>query len=267
MRGRRGPWSKAGASLVALAVLVIGAVAAQDNPAGGEGGAGRPDQSQGEGGPEGPAPPGPRLASRPRGSARRTTRWPPRPTRAPRACRATRRAGPCRRRARSASGSRSPTATGEPLAASYYPSKLGDGAPVDPAGPRARPVEQGLRGADRRPPEGLPGRVPPEAGVRGPGRSTSGATAPTRGGTSPRTEWPAVVNDLQVAYHCLVDRHNRGDLNVAPARRGGPGRGGQRGHPLGGDGRAGSPRRGGPATSARWSWSRRWSTPRPRGSR
>src|SRR5947209_14595996 len=37
MRGRSGPWSKAGAAMVALTALVVGAVLAQDNPPAGKG--------------------------------------------------------------------------------------------------------------------------------------------------------------------------------------------------------------------------------------
>ena len=40
-----------------------------------------------------------------------------------------------------------------------------------------------------------------------------GASTPRR--TLSRAEWPAVVSDLQVAYYCLVDRHNWAELNVA----------------------------------------------------
>ncbi len=40
-----------------------------------------------------------------------------------------------------------------------------------------------------------------------------GASTPRR--TLGRSEWPNVVNDLQAAYYCLVDRHNRDELNLA----------------------------------------------------
>jgi pimeloyl-ACP methyl ester carboxylesterase len=40
-----------------------------------------------------------------------------------------------------------------------------------------------------------------------------GVSTPRR--TLGRAEWPAVVNDLQAAYYCLVDRHNRDELNLA----------------------------------------------------
>ena len=40
-----------------------------------------------------------------------------------------------------------------------------------------------------------------------------GASIPRR--TLSRSDWPGVVNDLQAAYYCLVDRHNRGELNLA----------------------------------------------------
>ncbi len=31
----------------------------------------------------------------------------------------------------------------------------------------------------------------------------------------PKAEWPSVPADVQVAYYCLLDRHNRGELNLA----------------------------------------------------
>jgi pimeloyl-ACP methyl ester carboxylesterase len=40
-----------------------------------------------------------------------------------------------------------------------------------------------------------------------------GASTPRR--TVPRADWPAVAEDLQTAYLCLVDRHNWGELNVS----------------------------------------------------
>ena len=40
-----------------------------------------------------------------------------------------------------------------------------------------------------------------------------GGSVPRR--TLARADWPNVVEDLQVAYYCLVDRHNWGELNLA----------------------------------------------------
>ena len=40
-----------------------------------------------------------------------------------------------------------------------------------------------------------------------------GASTPRR--TLARGDWPAVASDLQTAYYCLVDRHNWGELNLA----------------------------------------------------
>jgi pimeloyl-ACP methyl ester carboxylesterase len=39
-----------------------------------------------------------------------------------------------------------------------------------------------------------------------------GGSTPRR--TLPKADWPAVVQDLQTAYLCLVDRHNWGELNL-----------------------------------------------------
>jgi pimeloyl-ACP methyl ester carboxylesterase len=40
-----------------------------------------------------------------------------------------------------------------------------------------------------------------------------GASTPRR--TLAKSEWPKVVDDLQLAYYCLIDRHNRDELNLA----------------------------------------------------
>jgi alpha-beta hydrolase superfamily lysophospholipase len=103
---------------------------------------------------------------------------------------------------------------GAPLAASYYPSKLGSSAPVVlliHEGGRSRKdfedTVQELKG------QGLAEHLQ--------GLNYAVLSMDLRGqGQNPRraltaVERPRLVEDLQAAYFFLVDRHNRGDLNLA----------------------------------------------------
>src|SRR5947209_5851378 len=131
MRGRRGPWSKVGASMIALTALVVGAVAAQDNPPAGKG-----------------AAPGPGAApANPKGKTSRKGALLKAPGREP--AKGVRKAGnplaaPAEPGAAAANAPGRPlpapgtfryrfkfaVGSNEPLAASYYPSKLGDTSSV-----------------------------------------------------------------------------------------------------------------------------------------
>ncbi len=103
---------------------------------------------------------------------------------------------------------------GAPLAASYYPSKLGSSAPVvmlvhemgrsrkDFEEPVLELKGQGL--AEHL--QGL-GYAVLSMDLRGQGQN------PRRALTA--SERPQLVEDLQAGYFFLVDRHNRGDLNLA----------------------------------------------------
>jgi hypothetical protein len=103
---------------------------------------------------------------------------------------------------------------GAPLATSYYPSKLGSSAPavmlVHEMGRSRRDFEdpvlelKGLGLAEHL--QGL-GYAVLSMDVRGQGQN------PRRALTA--SERPQLVEDLQAGYFFLVDRHNRGDLNLA----------------------------------------------------
>jgi hypothetical protein len=103
---------------------------------------------------------------------------------------------------------------GAPLAASYYPSKLGSSAPavmlVHEMGRSRRDFDdpvlelKGLGLAEHL--QGL-GYAVLSMDVRGQGQN------PRRALTA--SERPQLVEDLQAGYFFLVDRHNRGDLNLA----------------------------------------------------
>jgi pimeloyl-ACP methyl ester carboxylesterase len=105
-------------------------------------------------------------------------------------------------------------AEGTALAATYYPSRLGTGAPVvmlvherdrsskDFEDKVADLQNQGLA-------EGLQkdGYAVLALDLRGHGAN------PRR--SLPAREWPLMVGDLQAAYTFLIDRHNRGELNLS----------------------------------------------------
>ncbi|WP_435008683.1 alpha/beta hydrolase [Tundrisphaera lichenicola] len=209
MRGHRGPWSKLAASTMALALMVVGAVVAQDNPAAKKAEApansnkaksarkGRllraPGREPAKGVRKGADPLAiPADPNAPAGTVGQAL--PP--------------AGTFRYQFKIAEGA------GSPLAASYYPSKLGESAPV------VLLVHERERSSkDFEEPIGDLKKLTLAESLQKEGYAV--LAIDLRGhGSNPRknltqADWPAVVNDLQLAYHALVDRHNWGELNVA----------------------------------------------------
>jgi len=103
----------------------------------------------------------------------------------------------------------------EPLALTYYPSKLGNAAPV------VMLVHERDRSSKDFVDETLAelkGLTLPESLQK---QGYAVLAVDLRGhGANPRrnlskAEWATVPGDLQAAYQCLVDRHNWGELNVA----------------------------------------------------
>jgi len=208
MRGRRGRWS--GAAAVALAVLVVGVVVAQDLPPAGKGaGPANPD-------PKKPAARKGRLLRAPGREPAKGVRKAVDPLAAPPEPGAPANApgrplpplGKFHYRFKIVAGE------GEPLVASYYPSKLLNTAPaillIHERERSSKDFEESIEDLKKfTMAESLQkqGYAVLAIDLRGHGSN------PRRNLT--RAEWPTVVNDLQTAYHCLVDRHNWGELNVA----------------------------------------------------
>jgi acetyl esterase/lipase len=103
---------------------------------------------------------------------------------------------------------------GAPLVASYYPSQLGSSAPVvmlvHESGRSRKDFEDAVHELKG---QGLAEHLQ-ELGyavfsmdLRGQGQN------PRR--TLSYNQWPRLIEDLQAAYFFLVDRHNRGDFNLA----------------------------------------------------
>ncbi len=230
MRGRRDHWLKAGAATVVLALLVVGAVVAQD-----------------------PAPPPAKKSTsartptgcRPRGrpgkeannakdkgkTSTKKGRLLRAPARVP--AKGVRKAADPLANAANADGVvvgpdqplpalgtfhyrfKISVNEGLPLSAAYYPSKVGTTSPVvlliherersskDFEEPIAELKKLSM--AEELQKQGFAVLA---LDYRGHGAST-----PRR--TLARADWPAVVQDLQTAYYCLVDRHNWGELNLA----------------------------------------------------
>ncbi len=103
---------------------------------------------------------------------------------------------------------------GEPLAAAYYPSKLGNVAPV------ALLVHERERSSKdfEEPLAELKGLSLAEA-LQKQGYAVLAFDLRGHGGNNrrnvPKAEFAAVPGDFQAAYYCLVDRHNWGELNLA----------------------------------------------------
>lgn len=103
---------------------------------------------------------------------------------------------------------------GAPLAASYYRSRIGSGAPVvmliHESGRSRKDFEEGVLELKN---QGLAEHLQGldyavlSLDLRGQGQN------PRRALT--RAERPRIVEDLQAAYFFLVDRHNRGELNLS----------------------------------------------------
>ncbi len=217
MRGRRDHWLKAGAATVSLALLVVGAVVAQD-PA--------PPAAKG-------VAPGKDAAAKEKdkGKATKKGRLLRAPGREP--AKGVRKAVDPLANAVNADGvvvapGQPPPALGtfhyrfkisvnggEPLSAGYYPSRIGMTAPVvmliHERERSSKDFEESIAELKKYTfAEELQkqGYAVLALDYRG-----HGASAPRR--TLARTEWPAVIADLQTAYYCLVDRHNWAELNVA----------------------------------------------------
>jgi pimeloyl-ACP methyl ester carboxylesterase len=220
MRGRRDHWSKAGAATLALALLVVGAVVAQD-----------------------PAPPDPKAAAPGKDAKDKEKDKGKAPTKKGRLLKAPART-PNKGIAKvvdplaNAVGAdgvvlapgaplpppgtfhyRFKITVGEngPLSAAYYPSKVtkNETTPVvllvHERERSSKDFEESiteLKKVSLAEDLQKQGFVVLAIDYRGHGAST-----PRR--TIARAEWPNVVNDLQLAYYCLVDRHNWQELNVA----------------------------------------------------
>jgi pimeloyl-ACP methyl ester carboxylesterase len=216
MRGRRDHWSKAGACTVALALLVVGAVVAQDPapPAKGAAAPGNVEKDKGKA----PAKKGGRLLraparvpakGAPRGAdplvnapnADGTPLVPGQPMPLP---------GTFHLRFKIAVGEI------EPLSAAYYlPKSGGNSSPVvlliHERERSSKDFEESIAELKKYTfAEELQkqGYAVLALDLRGHGAST-----PRR--SLAKADWPPVVNDLQAAYYCLVDRHNRDELNLA----------------------------------------------------
>ena len=156
-----------------------------------------------------------RPGLRSRGSARPSTPWP-----TPPGCRWRRRSPPtsrCRRPARSTIDSRSPSATASrsrPAITRPRPA-----ATTSPVVLLVHERERSSKDFEESIAE-LKKLSPSPRSSRSKGTpswpSTTGARRQhPEADPLPEAEWPAVVNDLQAAYYCLVDRHNRDELNLA----------------------------------------------------
>jgi pimeloyl-ACP methyl ester carboxylesterase len=222
MRVRRDHWAKAGASTVALALLVVGAVLAQD-----------PDTPAKGAAPAKGANPDPKEKGK--APVKKGGRLLRAPGKVP--AKGVAKAGDPLAKAANAEGVVGPNqplpapgtfhyrfkfavADVEPLSAAYYPPKLAANASTNTSPVVLLIHERERSSKDFEEPiaelkksslaEELQkqGYAVLAVDLRGHGVST-----PRR--TLGRAEWPAVVNDLQAAYYCLVDRHNRDELNLA----------------------------------------------------
>jgi pimeloyl-ACP methyl ester carboxylesterase len=225
MRVRRDHWSKAGAATIALALLVVGAVLAQDLPA--------PPAAKGEA--AGPAKDA--NANDKAKAPNKKGRLLKAPARTP--TKGLRKAvdplaNPAVDGVVLAPGQPLPppgtyhyrfkivAGEGEPLSAAYYPSKVVNASPsainnvpvvllIHERERSSKDFEESIVELKKLSfAEDLQkqGYVVLAIDYRGHGAST-----PRR--TVPKAEWPALVTDIQSAYYCLVDRHNWGELNVA----------------------------------------------------
>ncbi len=210
MRGRRGGWLKAGAATAALALLVVGAVVAQD-PA--------PPAAKGAM----PADPNPNPNPKGKVARKGGLRL---PGRAP--AKGLRKGADPLANPVNVAGLDQPLAPGatfhyrfkiavgdnEPLMASYYPSKLGTSSAVVML---VHEKERSSRDFEE-PIEDLKKYTLAEH-LQKQGYAVLAVDLRGHGGSQRRTlsrsEWSGVPNDLQSAYYCLVDRHNWGELNLA----------------------------------------------------
>ncbi|WP_435018085.1 alpha/beta hydrolase [Tundrisphaera sp. TA3] len=214
MRGRRERRFRAGAASVVMAALVVGAVVAQDPPA-------APPQPL----PNARAAP---PAANPKGrTAKKGGLRVPGGNR----LKAARKAGDPL--AGPAADANNPNAAGqpaalgtfryrfklavadnEPLAAAYYPSPLTNTAPAvlliherDRSSKDFEETIVELKGLTLAEDLQKQGYAVLAIDLRGHGDNPRKAQA--------RIDWPSAIDDLNAAYACLVDRHNRGELNLA----------------------------------------------------
>jgi pimeloyl-ACP methyl ester carboxylesterase len=200
--------------MIALTVLVIGAVVAQDTPPAGKGAAPGPGAAPAN--PKGKSAKKGALLKAPGREPAKGVRKAVNPLEAPADPGAVANApgrplpapGTFRYRFKFTVG------TNEPLAAAYYPSKLGDTSPVvllvherDRSSKDFEESIDDLKKLTMAESLQKQGYAVLAIDLRGHGSN------PRR--NLSRTEWAQVVNDLQAAYLCLVDRHNWGELNVA----------------------------------------------------
>ena len=214
MRGRRDHWSKAMAATVALALLVVGAVVAQDPTPPAKGAAAKDANDKDKG--KAPTRKGRLLRA---------------PAREP--AKGVRKAVDPLANAANADGV--PNAPGEPLpppgtfhfrfkisvgdvqplSAAYYPPKGGNTSPV------VLLVHERERSSkDFEEPIAELKKLSLAEDLQKQGYAVLALDYRGHGASNPRrtiakADWPAVVNDLQAAYYCLVDRHNWNELNLA----------------------------------------------------
>ena len=223
MFGRRDHWSKAGAATVALALLVVGAVVAQDPAAPAKGAA-----------PARAGNPDPNANPKDKGKPARKGRLLKAPGRVP--GKGVAGAGdPLAKAAANAEGVVGPgqpllapgtfhyrfkfaVADVEPLAVAYYPSKAVANTNTTPVVLLVHERERSSKDFEEPIAELKKTSLAEDLQKQGYAVLAldyrgHGASTPRR--TLARADWPNVVNDLQAAYYCLVDRHNRDELNLA----------------------------------------------------
>lgn len=229
MRGRADHWSKAMASTVALALLVVGAVVAQDPKAPPKDAAPAKDKDKGANTKPDPA------ADKDKGKTpSKKGRLLRAPGKVP--AKGVPKAGDPLANAPNADGvvvgpgQPAPTAGTfhyrfkfavagfEPLSAAYYPTKAVTNTNTTPVVLLIHERERSSKDFEEPIAELKKFAFAEELQKQGYAVLAldyrgHGASTPRR--TLARAEWPNVVNDLQAAYYCLVDRHNRDELNLA----------------------------------------------------
>jgi pimeloyl-ACP methyl ester carboxylesterase len=221
MRGRRDHWSKAVASTIALALLVVGAVVAQDPNPPAKGAAPAKDANPNKEKDKGKAAAKKGRLIRPPGKA---------------PAKGVPKAADPLANAANADGVVVPPgqplpppgtfhyrfkiAVGdvEPLSAAYYPAKVATIPSTSPVVMLVHERERSSKDFEESIAELKKSSFAEELqklgyAVLAIDYRGHGASTPRR--TLNRAEWPNVAADLQAAYYCLVDRHNRNELNLA----------------------------------------------------
>jgi len=222
MRGRRDHWSKAIASTIALALLVVGAVVAQDSEAPAKGAAPAKDAN--------PNPNKEKDNGKP--AAKKGGRLLRGPGRVP-GKGVGKAADPLANAANPdglvvAPGQPLPllgtyhyrfkiaVGTVDPLSAAYYPPKVLNN--ISPVVLLIHERERSSKDFEESIAELKKYSLAEELQKQGYAVLAidlrgHGASTPRR--TLPKSDWPNVAEDLQAAYFCLVDRHNRDEFNLA----------------------------------------------------